>query len=70
MFTPTLLTKRRVDRIVGDGVCMHPPGYCLRFRVWSSVKDTEVSSQAMPAEPSAEFGGYFDLHGCIRKEGR
>ena len=31
VFTPTLLTKRRVDRIVGDGVCMHPPGYCLRF---------------------------------------
>ena len=70
VFAPTLQTKRRADLIVGDGVWMHLLGYCLHFKVWSSVEDEEVSSRAMPAEPSAEFGGYFDHHGCVRKARR
>ena len=70
MFAPTLQTKHRMVLIVGDGAWMHLLGYCLRFGVWSSVEDAEVSSQAMPAEPSAEFGGYFDRHGCVRKARR
>ena len=49
---------------------MHLLGYCLCFGVWSTVEDAEVSSQTMPAEPSAEFSGYFDRCGCLGRAGR
>ena len=70
MFNPTLQTKCRADLVFGDGVRMHLLGYCLCIGVWSGVNDVEVSSKAMLAEPSAEFCGYFDRYGYVRKLSR